>query len=217
MQRRVSWKPARRASRSVHAVVNAATARVARATGALPPPLAEHRLTPAQIRDVASKVSLQRVPNKGMGLVAKRALPANTVVGVYGGKVYTADAHERLTSLGITTGKYAIDFYKLGPDRRAREGYIMDPGAGDRMHPTHARVLAAYINEPAMGQTPNCVWVRNYETNTMEVRTTRAVRRGEELTTCYGDQYPRKYKTPCTRSPGALHVLKRGATRPTPL
>ncbi len=182
-----------------------------------PKVLAEHRLTADQIKDVASKVALRHITGKGLGLVARRALPAHTRIGVYGGKVYSSSEHEQLTGSGATTGKYAIEFYKRSSNGRARGGYIMDPGVGNVMHPTHANVLAAFINEPAVDQVPNVVWVRNYTTNTMELWTTRAVRAGEEVTVCYGDEYPRKYKTPCTARPGHLHYVSDSVTRPMPL
>ena len=182
-----------------------------------PKVLAEHRLTSDQIKDVGSKVSLRHIAGKGLGLVARRALPAHTRIGVYGGKVYTGKEHEHLTGSGATTGKYAIDFYKRSRDGKARGGYIMDPGVGNVMHPTHSNVLAAFINEPASDQVPNVVWVRNYTSNTMELWTTRAVRAGDEVTVCYGTDYPRKYKTPCTSQPGFLHYVSQSVTRPVPL
>lgn len=185
--------------------------------GRAPRVLAEHRLTGDQIRDVGSKVALRHISGKGLGLVARRALPAHTRIGVYGGKVYSASEHEQLTGSGATTGKYAIDFYKRSRDGKPRGGYIMDPGVRNIMHPTHANVLAAFINEPASHQVPNVVWVRNYESDTMELWTTRAVRAGEEVTVCYGADYPRKYKTPCTSQGGFLHYVSESVPRPMPL
>lgn len=191
-----------------------------RLTG-VPKPLTEHRLTQDQVRDVASKVSLKSIPGKGLGLVARKDLPAHTMIGVYGGKVYTTGQHAELTRKGATTGKYSVDFYKHTVDGKVRDGYIMDPGAGagNAMHPTHANVLAAFINEPTMAQTPNVVWVRNYDANSMELYTTVPVRRGQELTACYGSDYPRKYKTPCTAkaSSGALHYIRKGMKKPLPV
>lgn len=182
-------------------------------------PLAEHRLTPAQLRDVGSKVKLAAVPGKGLGLVARRDLPAHTRVGVYGGKVYPAARHRQLTDAGDTTGKYAADFYQKGPDGKAKDGYIMDPGSGNGMHPSHANVLAAFINEPASGQSPNVVWVRNYAaaTERLELWTSKPVRRGDELTACYGGKYPRTYATPCTSKPGFMHYVNAARRTPVPL
>ena len=179
--------------------------------------LAEKRLRREDVEDVAVKVALKRIPNKGLGLVARRAMPANTRIGVYAGKVFTAAAHQRLADLGVTTGKYSVDFFRRGPKGAVRDGYVMDPGVGDSMHPTHSNVLAAFINEPAADQVPNTLWVRNYDRDTMELWTSRPVRRGEELTACYGPDYNRKYKTPCTAKPGALHYVKSGMPRPLPM
>jgi len=189
---------------------------VAGARARAPKVLAEHRLTGTQVADVASKVVLRHIPGKGLGLVARRDLPANTRIGVYGGKVFTARAHERLAKSGATTGKYAVDFFRRDARGRVRDGYIMEPGLGDGMHPRHANVLAAFINEPAEGQTPNVVWVRNLSDHVMELWTVAAVPKGAELTACYGDMYPRQYSTPCTRRPGVLHTWQRGMKAPKP-
>jgi len=185
-----------------------------RGTVRVPAQLAEHHLTDAQVRDIASKVALRHIAGKGLGLVARRDLPPHTRVGVYGGKVYSAAAHRALTSAGGTTGKYSVDFYRRTRDGKVRSGYIMDPGTGNTMHPRHANVLAAFINEPGVGQTPNVTWVRNDDAGTMELWTTKAVKAGQELTACYGEDYPRGYKTPCTRHPGRLHHLRRGVLAP---
>lgn len=179
--------------------------------------LAEHRLTSEQVRDVAKKVALKHIPGKGLGLVARKALPAHTRVGVYGGKVFSAAEHQRLTDSGVTTGKYAVDFFRRTKDGKVRDDYIMDPGVKNVMHPTHANVLAAFINEPAVGQVPNVVWVRNYKDGTMELWTTHAVPAGQELTACYGTDYERGYRTPCTSKPGYLHYVSPGMPHPKPL
>lgn len=189
----------------------------ARGRARAPRVLAEERLTPEQLRDVGSKVALRALRGKGLGLVARRALKAHERVGVYAGKVFSAAEHARLTREGATTGKYAVDHFRTGADGRTRSDYIMDPGAGagNAMHPDHANVLAAFINEPAQGQVPNCVWVRNHASGRMELWTARAVPKGAELTACYGTGYPRDYATPCTRVPGALHQLLPGQRVPT--
>lgn len=199
------------AAKLLDGMMGAARVRVRR-----PRVLEERRLTSAEVRDVASKVSLRHVGGKGLGLVARRALPAHTRVGVYGGKVFGEREHQRLTDSGLTTGKYAVDFFRRsrGAGGGVREGYLMDPGAADGMHPRHANVLAAFINEPGAGQVPNTVWVRNYDEDVLELWTSGAVARGEELTVCYAAAYPRAYKTPCTSKPGVLHYWRRGMRVP---
>lgn len=181
--------------------------------------LAEYTLSTQQLRDIRSKVKLKLMPGKGLGLVARVALPANTRVGIYGGKVYTAKDHGHLVKRGATTGKYSVDFFTSpgANGSKGQEDLIMEPGVGDGMQRRHANVLAAFINEPGMGQIPNVVWVRNYETNTIELWTTKAVAKGEELTACYGDGYARDYSTPCTAKPGAMHYIKKGWHKPRQL
>lgn len=173
----------------------------------VPRALAEQRLTDDQMRDVASKVRLTSVPGKGLGLVSRVALPAWTRVGVYAGRLFGSRSHHKLKAMGVTTGKYSVDFYKKTRAGAVRENYVLDPGAGDKLDPRHANVLAAFINEPAVGQKANVVWVRNYATGRMELWTKRSVRAGEELTACYGEDYPRTYKTPCTKSTDPLHYV----------
>lgn len=171
--------------------------------------MAEHHVRGRTLRDLASKARLARVPGKGLGLIARRDLAPHTRVGVYGGKVYTAAQHRRMLADGVTTGKYAIDFYARGPRGGVRDGYIMDPGLGDGVHPSHRKLLAPFINEPGPDEEPNVVWVRNYSVprGQMELRTTRHVRRGQELLACYGSSYPRTYRTSCVRRPGFLHYV----------
>lgn len=182
----------------------------------VPRVLAEYTLSPEQLRDIRSKVKLKLMPQKGLGLVARAALPADTRVGIYGGKVFSAKDHGQLVKRGDTTGKYSVDFFTSpgqGGDK-GRDDLIMEPGVGNGMQRRHANVLAAFINEPGVGQKPNVVWVRNYETNTMELWTTRPVAKGEELTACYGNSYARDYTTPCTAKPGAMHYIKKGWRKP---
>lgn len=175
--------------------------------------LGGQRLTQAQVADIASKVSLARLDGKGWGLVARKRLPSHTPIGTYAGQVYrAADYHRAFTA---AQAKYAIDFFVRGPRGRVDTGYIMDPSSQIRRK--RANVLAAFINEPTVGQRPNVVWVRNYESGTMQLWTMRPVRRGEEVSTCYGPGYARTYKTPCTRSPQYMHFWKKGLTKPRPV
>lgn len=173
--------------------------------------IAERRLTPGQLKDVASKVVLDRIRGKGLGLVARTTLRPHTRVGIYGGKLYTKAQHAKLKGWG----KYSIDYWKKTAGGALRGGYVMDPGNNP------SQVLAAYINEPGGTQLPNSVWVRNDSTGGMELWTVRAVSAGEELTACYGDAYPREYATTCTSvAAGAaahLHHLPRGSRRPREL
>ena len=65
--------------------------------------------------------------------------------------------------------------------------------------------LAMYANEPSQGQAANCIMsfphsMEKPRVGTVEygyLQTTRAVRRGDALTWCYGDVYSRPYRTSC--------------------
>lgn len=202
-------------ARLMDGVMTGSKARVA----GVPKGLVEHRLTSDEIADIGRKVKLVNVPGKGLGIVARKNLPVHTPVGTYGGTMYTSKMHEQLVKRGLTTGKYSVDHYRIGKDGKVRDTYVMDPGsgAGNHMHPKHANVLAAFINEPSGTTQPNAVWVRNYNRGTLELWTTRAIAAGEELTVCYGDDYPRNYTTICKTRPGLLHRVGRGAKVPVPI
>lgn len=146
---------------------------------------------------LAQRVALRRIPGKGLGLLARRDMPAHTRVGVYGGD---------FLSKKQKASKYAVhlDDKTLDPGRTARD--VM-----------RRRVVAAFINEPGPGVAPNAQWVRNFGRGTMELWTTRRVRRGEELTSCYGADYARKYQTSCTKRRDVMQYVKPGMRAPRTL
>lgn len=150
---------------------------------------------------VSKYATLVTIPGKGQGLVAARDIPHRSVVGAYAGLVFPEKEYDRFLARGGTTGKYAIEFFKvLGG--KVRDGYVMDPGGpADRMLPQYRNVVAAYVNEPDSG-LPNCVWTRVVPLKRVVLKALRAIKKGEELTVCYAHDYPRKYKTPCKSEHG---------------
>lgn len=150
---------------------------------------------------VAKYAKLVDIPGKGKGLVAARDIPRRSVVGAYAGLVFPEKEYDRFLQQGGTTGKYAIEFFKV-VGGKVRDGYVMDPGGPDgRMLPRYKNVVAAYVNEPDSG-LPNCVWTRVVPLKRVVLKALREIRKGEELTVCYAHDYPRRYKTPCKSARG---------------
>lgn len=160
---------------------------------------------------------------KGRGLVARADLKPYTLIGQYPGHLLTARRHELRMDSGQADGKFAVSFYK--PDARGgvRTNYVLDPGDGrGGLLPEFSWALTPLANEPGATGAPNLAWVWNLPKHRLEMWTVRPVRRGEELTVCYGTQgdYKRGYKTACTcgeqRVEPELHVVAAPRMRPVP-
>jgi hypothetical protein len=168
------------------------------------------RATPreAELRD--RRLQVVNAAGKGKGVLAKVPLAEGWFVDVYPGDVYSETAWTKLVELGVTTSTYAVEFptAKRILKRRDKSSTvyftdklaIIDPGV--RGLDAFEGSVAAYLNEPTDGE-PNCAFVLDYSDPNaprIEVRTTRPVRAGEELTLCYGSGYEevrRGYKTRC--------------------
>lgn len=162
-------------------------------------------------------------PGKGRGLVALVDMKPYTLIGQYPGRLLTLRRHELRMSSRQADGKYAVAFYK--PDARGgvRTNYVLDPGDGrGGLLPEFSWALTPLANEPGPTGRPNLAWVWNLPKHRLEMWTVRAVRRGEELTVCYGTQggYKRGYETACACMPGdvepELHVVAAPRMRPVP-
>lgn len=179
-------------------------------------------LTPADKRRTASLAAVKRMGvKKGQGVVATRDIPAWTLVGPYPGLRTTHPRFATRRDQGHTTGKYAVDFWKPDKNGRAKTGYVMDPGNGEgTLSPQFADAVTPMVNEPDV-TPPNLVWVWNLPKYRMEHWTVVPVRKGEELTICYGTGggYERDYSTVCVSHPGVepqLHVVATPGARPVP-
>jgi hypothetical protein len=178
----------------------------------------------ADRRRTAALASVVRMAGKGLGVVARRAMPALTMVAPYPGELLTTAQYDRRLAAGLTSGTYAISFYKPDRNMALRTNYIVDPGApGGGLLPEYAASAAPRVNEPDAGGAPNTVWVWNLPRHRLELWTARAVARGEELTVCYGNSggYRRAYRTACFAPGGAragvepeLHVVTAPRRRP---
>ena len=171
----------------------------------------------------AALVKVVTMPGKGRGVVALRDIPPATLVGNYPGHRHTLQAHGQRMAQGLTDAKYAISFYKLTSNYNANVSYVLDPGDGrGALLPEFAAAVAPYVNEPDARSGPNLVWVWNLPKYRLEMWTARQVRKGEELTVCYGNGggYDRSYVTSCAVRPGEvepeLHVVTQPRAKPVP-
>lgn len=179
--------------------------------------------SPEQAR-VARMVGVREIPGKGLGVVARRDLPAFAKIGTYPGERFRSDVHERLLSRGVAGEKYAVDFWVFDrygkPSDQAQ--YVIDPGTpGGRLRKRFAKgAVAPYANEPPPGSRPDLMWVWNLPAYSMELWTLKPVKKGRELTVCYGTDggYRRDYETSCV-SPDMepqLHVVLSPGAKPVP-
>lgn len=153
----------------------------------------------------AELLKVQSVPGKGVGVVARRDVPAWTCLGPYPGKVYTSEEHDELKKKGILDHEYALDFFRAVPGAAIRESDVIDPrDAKDQAVPPEFDYPTLYLNEPDADRRPNVAWVWNFPKRRVEMWTATDVRRGEELVICYGTGYTRSYKTSC-EIPGVEH------------
>lgn len=158
-----------------------------------------------------SEKLFEKVPvlGAGYGLVARTYVKDGTLVGTYPGVVYPEEEYNRLVrSKHPKLVTYAVEFFKVRPNRSIDRGWIITPGAVDgKIAPRFKDCLTPYINEPPIGKKPNCFWVWNLHKNTIEIHTFHAINRGEPLYLCYGNGYKRNYKTGCTALQGTNNIF----------
>ena len=153
-------------------------------------------------------VDIRHVGSKGMGVVAKQDIPANTFVGAYAGQRFTYDDHVSRVQAGETTSEYACEFWVHRKGAPAHESdvddaYVLDPLERDANGQMRIKLQyvspVLFINEPAHHEMPNMNWVWNIPKYRIEMWTSRPIRAGEELLICYGSAYTRTYRTACSR------------------
>lgn len=187
---------------------------------AAPPPKGEYRvvLSAGDVSRSRQLVRVDTVPVKGKSLVARRDIPAWTMIGAYPGTRYTLQRFVKRREQGLTDGKFGVDFWKAsGATGALSTKYVIDPGdATGTLLPEFANAVAPLVNEPDPGQAPSLVWVWNVPKYRIEMWSSKPIRAGEELTICYGDGYPRGYATGCTRAgvEPYLHAIAAGRAKP---
>lgn len=174
---------------------------LARAPDAKESPPSVHEVVPS-LEDNERQikmVTLDSVDGKGLGVRAVEDIPQWTCLGPYPGKVYTMKDHMALKLQGAVDDQYAIEFWDSTPGGPIREGLVVNPMLDGRSLPDRYMCAAPFVNEPGPEGTPNLAWVWNFPKHRVEMWTTRDVNKGEELTICYGQAYPRHYKSNCTQ------------------
>lgn len=155
--------------------------------------------TPEDEAHAARNFEKRKVPGKGWGVVARRRVPKWTLVGPYPGWVCTETHHELMKGRGVADDEYAVEFWKSEPGGPIDEKHIINPRFRGRMSSEFGRCVAPFVNEPDTRKRPNLAWVWNFPRRRVEMWTARAIKKGEELTICYGQYYHRPYNTKCQR------------------
>lgn len=147
----------------------------------------------------ARYVRRKKIRGKGWGVVARRDIPKWTLIGPYPGIVSTEEHHESLKKKGVVDDEYAVEFWSSSPGGPISEHMILNPRFKGRMLPVFRGCITPFVNEPDTRKRPNVAWVWNFPKHRIEMWTAKPVKRGEELTICYGQYYGRKYNTKCQR------------------
>ena len=139
---------------------------------------------------------VKEVKGKGKGLYAKQALARNTRL-LYDGVRIDQKEYNELLKLDKKDPKTQYVAYVIAGGRK---GSYIDAHS---KHPGSDRWYAGKMNEPDTGVTANMVMVGGINPSFVTVR---EIRKGEELTICYGSNYVRVgyRKGKCPRKPAWL-------------
>ena len=146
------------------------------------------------LADGDDRVRVGLVTDKELGVYAKTDIPRNTVVACWKMRVYEQQGRENSNyAVALGNRPYVAD---------VDESVCLKAPRGE---PAGVGFL---LNEPAIGKKPNC---RNFfasgdhttyvagDVVTMELHTTRAVAKGDELTWDYGPDFLRDYPSRYTK------------------
>ena len=158
--------------------------------------------TKAQLKKTDDAVEVYVVNDVvGKGVRAKRTLERDEFLAVYPGRVYTNADWQRASRKHLVNSKYAVGTFELvtidGAKYIKDGGVVLDPSIGTGLDPMFERSVAPYLNEPAVGTPANAYWVYNIRTGHLEVWTFSRIKKGDPVTICYGDTYPRSWKSSC--------------------
>lgn len=156
---------------------------------------------PEVVRDVlpdAQHHLIKKAPTAhGWGVVAKTDIPANTFLASYPGRVYRDGPElQRAVQRGSLTDTYTLETFQVVNSKVVHDLVII-PAEEDVVLKRYASGVVLYANEPSQRTVANAAWVKNVDKERIEVWTDRDVKKGEEITLCYGPKYARKYQTSC--------------------
>jgi len=139
---------------------------------------------------VKTRVKKSKIPNAGLGMFAGEDIPKNTVIGFYPGRVIPRTKAKYHNYTMSTKNKRLV----IEPNPRIKNGVHM-------------------INEAGINQRANVLY-KTLEYNQCVYFSVDDIKKGDELLTCYGAFYPRKYKIPpaskcrdprCRRTSNLIH------------
>jgi hypothetical protein len=145
--------------------------------------------------------------NKGYSLFASKNIRKGKIIAYYKFKVYRSDR----SHTPVNKGMYAIILYtKSGRFSNTFIGDISE----ECLEPPKRNIpfWAYFSNEPSFNQESNCFLDPNIKGNYKDRKKIKEgdymiyrliassdIKQGEEICWCYGDQYERNYKTPCSQ------------------
>lgn len=151
----------------------------------------------AEVR-LEDKVCVTSIPGKNRGLRALSDLPRNYICAYYPVQIVPVDPDTPASDRSYWM--YGTQVYnEKGNVYRKLKGRLA-PRSLRRTVYKNKPVVAHFVNEPAPGETENChvffssKFVQPGDIDYYPLKTTRAVRRGEELLWYYGDEYDRDYE-----------------------
>lgn len=162
----------------------------------------KHARKLAQGHDI--KVALRKHRLKGTSLYAAKDIKKGNVIAYYKFKVYREGKHR-----AVKRSMYTMTVYTRG--YRDSKNFVGDIFAGSMAPPKRGITYWAYFaNEPSGKQVENAYLDTNIKQNyrkrsrikegdTMvyKLRAERNIKKGEEITWCYGAWYGRTYKANC--------------------
>ena len=126
----------------------------------------------------------------GLGLRFTSDLPSDSIVAEYNGVIVDKKTFEKTfclndsTSVSSFTSEHSLRNHSNGT------GYSYSEEEDDKLFQyyvdtTFLRDVGSFVNEPAFGERPNCVFYFNGHTNILEIKTIRDCKKNEEASVNY--------------------------------
>lgn len=152
---------------------------------------------------------------KGRGCFTVTAIPKKTFVGVYPGIIcnekqlsmklggMSFDAQERVQQYLVQSRIHST----------TKSNCYIDPTntTTGHIHASFADNPILYINEPSVGEITNVYHIWNYDTDRLEIWTSRDIPQSAELLVSYGTSYMRQYETSASAAaPNQTCIIRDG-------
>lgn len=150
------------------------------------------------------KVTLKKVRNKGVGLYATKPIKEDGLIAYYKVTIFREKGYKSPTNMA-----YSIAIMTKG-DKKSKT-FLGDLTVESLPPPCRGIPYWGYFsNEPSGKQEPNCYIDNNLKENyrgkkivkegdvfIYKLRAMRDIKKGEEITWCYGEGYERDYDPNC--------------------